>query len=109
MGSSRQSESVAARKAAMQKHRRFLKDLRTAFKAECSRITDASKKKIDKIPESDKERRQIVLKEEEKALDKVLAELNSAIANANRELLKTLEDLDRAKDEQELNGLLEEM
>lgn len=101
-----EDNSSPKKKKAARKHKEKLATLREAFDAERKRITEATKKELARYPESATDKRAAILAEEQKALDKILAELSAEINKANHEFLTTLEELEKDRDEKELKSLL---
>ena len=100
------NDASPEKKKAARQHKEKLAILREAFDAERKRITEATKEEVARYPESATDKRAAILAEEQKALDKILAELSTEINKANHEFLATLEKLEKDKDEMDLKSLL---
>jgi len=84
-------------------HNTYLEKLHAAFDKRCEQIGEETKQKLSKVPESDQETKNQILKEEQELLDKTLAELKYAINKSNSNARKKLEEIENKLDAKEVN------
>ena len=75
-----------------------LDELEATFKFLCEEIRTGAHLKLDALPKNDRIRRERVLNEEKKELDRVLGDLKVAIKKSNREMRRNLEKIQAQKD-----------
>jgi len=84
-------------------HNSYLEKLHAAFDKRCEQIGDETKKKLAKVPDTDADTKNQILKEEQELLDKTLAELKYAINKSNANARKKLEEIENKLDSKGVN------
>lgn len=85
------------------RYRAFLMEVQEAFNRHCDEIKAEFAKKLESIPESDKDARDAILNEQKAQLDKTLIELKQLLNARAAEVRVQLEEIANLKDQQEFN------
>jgi hypothetical protein len=76
-----------------------------AYKTRCDRLASEAKTKIAQTPEGDSDALNVILAAEKQGLDDAFAELQQAIAQANKAYYHQVENTSRSEDETIMSDL----